>query len=281
MTQLPAQAARGAEAHSPAEAYTHGHHEAVLRSHRSRTAENSAAYLLPLLKASDSLLDIGAGPGTITVDFAGIVREVTATEIGSAELALSQATAAKRGCSNIAFAVADVHALPFDDNTFDVTHAHQVLQHVTDPVQAMREMNRVTKPGGIIAVRDSDYSGFCWWPELPLLDQWLDLYKRAARANGGEPDAGRRLYSWAQAAGLAEVQPMSSTWCYSTPELRAWWGGMWADRILHTAITDQLLGSGLATQDELQAISVAWHEWVQAPDGWLSLLHGEILARAR
>ena len=48
--------------------YTHGHHESVLRSHRWRTAENSAAYLLPHLRPGLSLRDVGCGPGTITVD---------------------------------------------------------------------------------------------------------------------------------------------------------------------------------------------------------------------
>ena len=50
--------------------YTHGHHESVLRSHRWRTAENSAAYLLSDLKPGLSLLDVGCGPGSMTADFA-------------------------------------------------------------------------------------------------------------------------------------------------------------------------------------------------------------------
>ena len=45
------------------------------------------------------------------------------------------------------FAVADVHALDFPDDTFCVVHAHQVLQHVGDPVQALREMRRVHQAG--------------------------------------------------------------------------------------------------------------------------------------
>jgi cyclopropane fatty-acyl-phospholipid synthase-like methyltransferase len=48
--------------------YTHGHHESVLRSHRWRTAENSAGYLLPHLAPGMNLLDVGCGPGTITAD---------------------------------------------------------------------------------------------------------------------------------------------------------------------------------------------------------------------
>ena len=50
--------------------YTHGHAESVLRSHRWRTAENSAAYLLPLLRPGLDLLDVGCGPGTLTADLA-------------------------------------------------------------------------------------------------------------------------------------------------------------------------------------------------------------------
>lgn len=259
--------------------YTHGHHESVLRSHRSRTAQTSAAYLLPLLKPTDHLLDVGAGPGTITADLAGLVANVTATEIGPAELRLAQATADDRNVANIDFQVADVHALQFDDATFDVAHAHQVLQHVADPVQAFRELARVTRPGGIVAVRDSDYSGFCWWPALPQLDTWLDLYRTIARENGGEPDAGRRLLSWAHAAGLTDVVATSSTWCYATPGERAGWGGMWADRIVNSAIAGQLVESGHATYDELQEISNAWTAWAADDDGWISILHSEVICR--
>ena len=261
--------------------YTHGHHESVLRSHRWRTAQNSAAYLLPMLRREDHLLDVGAGAGTITADLAGLVTAVTAIEIGSAELELTRATAAARGVSNIDFRVADVHALEFGDDIFDVTHAHQVLQHIADPVRALREMARVTKPGGIVAVRDSDYSGFCWWPRIPELDEWLDLYRTAARANGGEPDAGRRLLSWAREAGLTDVVATSSTWCYATPTDRAWWGGMWADRILNSAIARQLVDSNQASATDLQRISQAWMDWAVCDDGWLSILHGEIICRVQ
>lgn len=259
--------------------YTHGHHESVLRSHSNRTIANSAAYLAEHLNPDVTLLDVGAGPGTITADFAGRVAHVTATEIGPDELALSQTLAAERGIANVAFSVEDVHALSFSDDTFDIVHAHQVLQHVADPVQALREMRRVAKPGGLVAARDADYAGFIWFPVMPELDDWLRLYREAARANGGEPDAGRRLRSWARAAGFTDIRATASTWCYATPEECAWWGGMWADRILDSALARQLTDSGLATDADLARISDAWRRWADAGDGWFLVPHGEILCR--
>ncbi|GAA0951385.1 class I SAM-dependent methyltransferase [Nonomuraea longicatena] len=260
--------------------YTHGHHESVLRSHRWRTAENSAAYLLPHLRPDTELLDIGAGPGTITADLATRVARVTATEVSAEALELTRAEVAGRGLGNVEFAVADVHALPYPDGVFSVTHVHQVLQHVGDPVAALREMRRVTRPGGHVAARESDYAAFAWYPRLPALDEWMALYQKAARANGGEPDAGRRLLSWARRAGFTGIAATSSTWCFSSPADRAWWGGMWADRVTASAMAAQALSTGLATEAGLRRIADAWRQWAEAEDGWMSILHGEIVCRA-
>ncbi|MDP7726378.1 methyltransferase domain-containing protein [Mycobacterium sp. TY814] len=263
--------------------YTHGHHESVLRSHRRRTAEDSAGYLLPHLRPGLSLLDVGCGPGTITVDLAtrvGPGGSVTAVELTDDALDLARAEAQRRNASNVSFVTSDVHALEFPDDTFDVVHAHQVLQHVADPVQALREMRRVCVPGGIVAARDADYAGFAWFPRIPLLDRWLELYEKAARANGGEPDAGRRLLSWAQRAGFDDITATAGMWCYATAETRQWWGSMWADRILQSDLARQLVNTGLADYAELEEISAAWLAWTAAPDGWLGIPHGEVLCRA-
>src|SRR3954470_20078624 len=179
--------------HAPGvDTYTHGHADPVLQSHRWRTVENSAAYLVPELRAGLDLLDVGCGPGTITVDLAARVAPGRVVGVDVSPAPLDEARArAERSQVEVEFAVGDVYALDAADDTFDVVHAHQVLQHLTDPVAALREMRRVTKPGGVVAARDGDYDSFAWAPDTPLLVRWSELYHQITTHNRAEANAGR------------------------------------------------------------------------------------------
>lgn len=260
-------------------AYLQGHHDTVLRSHRWRTAENSAAHLLPHLRPGLRVLDVGCGPGTITRelgDAVGPTGEVLGVD-SSADVVAEASRDSSR--PNVRYAVGDALALDLPDASVDVVHAHQVLQHLVDPVAALREWRRVTRPGGLVAVRDADYAAMTWHPASDGLDRWLDVYRAAARAHGAEPDAGRRLLGWARAAGFVEVVPTASAWCFATPEDRDWWGGMQADRIVASRIAGQAVERGLCDVHELTAMADAWRAWAAADDGWFAVLHGELLCR--
>ncbi len=260
-------------------AYLQGHHDSVLRSHCWRTADNSAGYLLPHLRPGMRVLDVGCGPGTITRDFGALVGpDGEVLGIDSSADVVAQAVAAC-DLSQVRFAVGDALHLELPDGSYDVVHAHQVLQHLADPVAALREMRRVTRPGGLVAVRDADYAAMTWHPAVPALDRWLEVYRAAARAHDAEPDAGRRLLGWAQSAGFAEVIPSVSAWCFATPEDRAWWGGMQADRILASRIAGEAVARGLCRVDELPEMADGWRTWAGAEDGWFAVLHGELLCR--
>jgi ubiquinone/menaquinone biosynthesis C-methylase UbiE len=262
-----------------AEIYTHGHHESVLRSHRWRTAENSAAYLLPELKPHMKILDVGCGPGTITADLADRVPDGHVTGIDAAPQIIAQARELAGERANLEFVTGDVYALDFPDAAFCVTHAHQVLQHLADPVRALAEMRRVTKPGGLVAARDSDYSAMVWYPLSPLLEEWLALYKAVARGNGGEPDAGRRLHVWAREAGFTDIRMSTSTWTFATANERQWWGGLWADRLVNSAFAVSATRNGHATDADLARIADGWRAWAAHEDAYFAVIHGEILCR--
>jgi ubiquinone/menaquinone biosynthesis C-methylase UbiE len=260
--------------------YTHGHHESVLRSHTWRTAENSAGYLLPHLRPGMTLLDVGCGPGNISIDLAGRLAPGRVLGIDTSESVVGKArAAAAEAGSHVEFVTADLYAVDLPDDSFDVVHAHQVLQHLPDPVAALREMRRLAAPGGVVAVRDADYGAMTWHPAVSALDEWMSVYQQVARGNGGEPDAGRHLLGWAQQAGFDQVTPSASVWCFGTDEDRRWWGGMWADRILQSAIAEQAIARGIIDQQGLQRIADGWRDWVARPDGWFAVLHGEVLCR--
>lgn len=261
--------------------YTHGHHDSVLRSHRWRTAENSAAYLLPELRPGQTLLDVGCGPGTLTADLAARVApgRVTAVDREAGILDEARAVAAERGLDRVRFVPGDARHLAFADDSFDVVHAHQLLQHLGDPVGALREMRRVCRPGGVVAVRDADMTAMTWYPRVAGLEEWLPLYTRVARANGGEPAAGRRLHAWARRAGFAEVTASASVWCFATPAERAWWSGLWAERTVASAFAATAVDGGFATAADLGRIAEAWRAWGAHEDGWFAVLHGEVRAR--
>jgi SAM-dependent methyltransferase len=258
--------------------YTHGHHESVLRSHVWRTVENSAAYLQEVLRAGLDVLDVGCGPGTITVGLAARVAPGKVVGIDRSAEVIEQAQGIAVGSAHVRFEVGDVYALAYPDDSFDLVHAHQVLQHLSDPVAALREMRRVCKAEGVVAARDADYASFAWAPGDPRLEDWLATYRSVARANGGEPDAGRYLLGWAHAAGFASVRASASAWCFATPEDRSWWGGLWSDRMRHSAVADQALATGLATPERLIGMADAFHAWSAEPSGWFGVLHGEVVA---
>ena len=262
--------------------YVHGHHGSVINDHSRRTARDSAAFLLPHIWPDFTILDVGCGTGTITVDLASLVPDGKVEGVDLAEKVLAQGRklAESRNLSNVSFHAIDANALPFQDDHFDIVYCHQVLQHVQDPVKVLKEMRRVTRPGGIVAARDADYKSFAWYPEPLGLQKWAEVYQKAARENGGEPNAGRYLHRWAKGAGfeLGDIEASWHSWRYSG-ERAVQFAQPWKDRVLHSNYADTARKHELASKEELEEISNAWDEWSKEEDAFIAIPHGEILCR--
>jgi 2-polyprenyl-3-methyl-5-hydroxy-6-metoxy-1,4-benzoquinol methylase len=256
-------------------AYTHGHHGSVLRSHGWRTAENSAGYLLTHLRPGMRVLDVGCGPGSITAGLAHWVAPGDVVGIDTSESVVARAAGQFRA-ENLRFRTADLYTLD-EPAGFDVVHMHQVLQHLADPVAALRRLGDLTRPGGLIAVREADYHGMFWYPDSDGLQAWLRLYQQAARVNGGEPDAGRHLAAWARAAGYTDIEVSSATWCFADPGDRDWWSQTWAERVTDSALARQAERDGLAGRDQLTAMAQAWRQWGALPDAVFVVPHVQLL----
>jgi len=117
------------------------------------------------VRPGQSALDIGCGPGALTVE---LVAVLGAQNVAAAEPSepFAQACAQRTGAD---VKIAAAEALPFADNTFDVTLSQLVLNFMRDAHQGLSEMARVTRPGGTVAAAVWDYGG-----EMTLLRTFWD-----------------------------------------------------------------------------------------------------------
>jgi SAM-dependent methyltransferase len=226
------------------------------------------------------VLDVGCGPGSISVGLAAAVAPglVLAIDLAGDVLAHGRELAAERGLDNVRFEQVDV--LTLDASTaFDVVYAHQVLQHVPDPPAALAAMRRLLAPGGLLAVRDGDYGTCTWSPPAPKLTRWLEIYRAVARRNGGEPDAGRHLYGWVRRAGFGETRVSGTTWTFPGHESPAAWAESWAERTVDSNLGRTAVEYGVATAAELAAVAAGFRRWGASADAFFSIGHVEVLAR--
>lgn len=262
--------------------YSHGHHESVVRTHARRTVENSASFLIPHVQPHHHILDVGCGPGSITTGLAKLACKGQTIGCDAVQEVLAQAEtlAREQNVSNVTFQKVDANALPFEDATFDITFCHQVLQHVGDPVAVLKEMRRITKPGGVVAAREVDYKSFALYPELEALDRWLAVYLEVARVNGAQPNAGRYLMQWAKQAGFDTKAVTFSwdTWLYQQDNAKEY-GASWADRSRYSGFATTAKKHGLASDAEIDEISKAWMELASREDSFVVIPNGQILCR--
>ena len=264
--------------------YQVGQSKGVLDNFSQRTVDNSAAYLRPSLEPHMHVLDIGCGPGSITVDLARHVPQGHVTGIDRAPAALEKAreNAKAAGIANVAFVHGDVLALPFADNTFDVTHAHQVVQHVgAAQVPLLREMLRVTKPGGLVACRVGDGPSVVVHPPREGVAAMFAMYGRINERAGIPVVDGRNLHIWARHAGYdpARIKVSTSTWTYHTPEERGFLGKGFQSMVVDPEWARTDLELGLTTEEELQKMTEGWQQFIEDEDGFSIILNVEILYR--
>lgn len=261
------------------ELYTHGHAPAVVRQHAQRTAGEAAAFLLPHLQPDMRLLDVGCGPGSITRGLAERLPagQVVGLDLSRETLELARRDAAARGLMNLRYQEGSVYELSFADGSFDVAYAHQVLQHLRERGLALSEMLRVVKPGGVVAVREVDWSTVAYFPRDPWIDRFIEVHLRTWYRNGGEPQVGRQLRALFNAAGVASLEISASVWCYATREETVEWGESYADRLLTSPMGERPVEYGYATRSDIEAMAAALRAWGSHPDALWVFTHVQAL----
>jgi SAM-dependent methyltransferase len=119
-------------------------------------SERALGLLLPACGArpEDDSLDVACGPGLVACAFAQVVRSATGVDLTPAMLEEARALAASRGLANVSFETADVVELPYAPASFSIVTSRYAFHHFVEPARVLREMARVCKPGGRVAVMD-------------------------------------------------------------------------------------------------------------------------------
>ena len=186
-----------------------------------RSLESHGSFFAPHLRADHSVLDVGCGPGSITLGIAQAVPsgQVQAVDFSESQIATARERATQAGISNVKFSVASCYELPFEDSTFDRVFSHALMEHLARPLDALREIARVTRPGGIVGVCSPDFDGTLLAPTSPDLLAAVQAYAALQKSNGGDLLIGKKLGDYLIEAGFSEVSLNARYECYSSLEL--------------------------------------------------------------
>jgi ubiquinone/menaquinone biosynthesis C-methylase UbiE len=190
------------------ERYTLGYDASALAFVSRRTLESHGAFFIGHLRDGMRVLDVGCGPGSITMGIAARIGtgSVTGVDLSETQVRLAEAAAAKQGITNAEFRTASVYELPFDDQQYDAVFSHALIEHLSEPNRAMREFLRVLKPGAVMGVATPDWSGFLYGPSSPPLKAAVRAYEAMQVRNGGDVTVGHKLSQYAVEAGFERVR---------------------------------------------------------------------------
>jgi len=249
--------------------YLHGYEEWTKTWMQQRTAARELAFAVPHLKPGMNVIDCGCGPGSITIGVADIVApgQVTGVDIEPRQLEAARALALERGVRNVRFEQGSVYSLPFPDASFDAAVAHFVIEHVSDPVRALRELRRVIRPGGFAAIKDPFYPAFTFRPRLPVIERFGELMAKARAHNGASDAYAADLRACLLEAGFARTQAEAGTetpaGMGNGPPMLAF---VMVNQLRERAFRDTVLAEGWATEAELESLSAAAVALGERPD---------------
>lgn len=200
--------------------YTPGYSTPVLAFMSRHTAEVQGGFFLPHLMPGWRVLDVGCGPGTITLGLARAAKtgQVVGIDIQESQFASAREQAQREGL-NVEFRTASVYELPFQDASFDAVFSHALLEQLSDPNSALVEMRRVVKTGGLIGLRAGDLGGLLIDAESEGPAQAFAAYLANQKNDSRDPNVGRKLGRLLRRAGF-QVQKMTASYEVITEAIR-------------------------------------------------------------
>ncbi len=189
-------------------AYVHGYsaRETIRLNDQAETLDNLLHHDT-LFNPSDVVLEAGCGVGAQTRIIAPKNPE---TRFISVDLSVESLTSAKKTMDslqihNVEFQQADIFTLPFSDSLFDGILVCFVLEHLHDPLSALRELKRVLKKDGVIMVIEGDHGSTFFYPDSGFAHRAIDCQVQLQKKHGGNCNIGREVYPLLSASGFRNI----------------------------------------------------------------------------
>tara|TARA_B110000879_G_scaffold209784_1_gene298316 strand:- start:426 stop:1262 length:837 start_codon:yes stop_codon:yes gene_type:complete len=248
--------------------------------YESRSLQECAGFMLPKLKPNYKLLDCGCGPGQIATGFAKLLSEgeVVGIDANIEHVNKARALAEKNNLTNMSVHQGNIFNMPFEDNTFDVAFFHTVICNIHDPITALKEVNRVLKPGGIIAAREPDYSTSIWFPESNDLQLGLRALKNVQQ---GYSDAlvGSKLKHYINKAGFSSPEVSASCDTYGSPEKITEIASYLKAQLLSKDVYESLIEDGYLDAIGVEKACQAFDDMCTNPDSIYMYALVEVIAK--
>lgn len=231
---------------STAPAYVHGY-----QPREEQRLRDQADTLVELLHGDTHyppgahVLEAGCGVGAQTITLAQRSPEAhfTAIDLSPASVDAARERIERAGLRNVTFQVANLFALPFAPESFDHIFVCFVLEHLAEPVAALRTLGTLLKPGGTMTVIEGDHGSTFFHPDDPAAHAAIQCQVRLQREAGGNALIGRQLHPLLTAAGFADVR-VSPRMVYVDGSRPAWVEGF--TRRTFTAMIEGVRPSALA-----------------------------------
>ena len=213
------------------EYYSFGYSQGML-DYLTYRAKQSLEFILPYLSMDMNVLECGCGPGAVTFEIAKIVTngKVSGLDIDKNQIESNNLKLRDSALHNLKFEEGNILHLPYPDDSFDIVYMQALIVHIKSPLDAIKEAHRVLRKNGLIILREPVMDRAVISPEDPLLQESLNLVRKAIESYGGDPSVGRKLLpllreagfennqislSWEQPGSLDQWQVFYDAWAYA------------------------------------------------------------------